>query len=66
MLVEKRCAFCGKEVKGGEGILFVANDGTVKRFCSSKCRKSALKLKRDPRKLKWTLFYGKKELSVKK
>ena len=26
-------------------------------YCSSKCRKNALKLKRDKRKLKWTEAY---------
>jgi len=38
----------------GTGLAFVKNDGTMLWFCSSKCRKSMLELKRDPRKLKWT------------
>lgn len=38
----------------GTGMAFVGNDGTMLWFCSSKCRKSMLVLKRDPRKLKWT------------
>ncbi|GBC74864.1 hypothetical protein HRbin06_00171 [archaeon HR06] len=59
MLSLKKCSFCGHDVKPGYGIMFVLNDGTVKWFCSSKCRKSSLKLKRDPRKLKWTSFYKK-------
>jgi large subunit ribosomal protein L24e len=37
----------------GTGILLVLNDGSSKSYCSSKCRYNDLKLKRDPRKLKW-------------
>lgn len=53
MYATKRCSFCGKEVRLGQGILFVKNDGTTKSYCSSKCRVNDMKLKRDPRKLKW-------------
>lgn len=49
----KRCHFCGKDVHLGTGILLVMNDGTSKSFCSNKCKINDLKLKRDPRKLKW-------------
>lgn len=55
-----RCSFCGKEIKPGTGMVFVKNDGTVLRFCSSKCWKNALKLKRNPKKLKWTRAYSSK------
>jgi len=54
-----RCSFCNKEIEPGTGILYVKLDGTKLYFCSSKCRKNMLKLKRDPRKLKWTGFYVK-------
>ena len=37
----------------GHAILFVKKDGTVYSFCSSKCEKS-FRMKRDPRKKKWT------------
>ncbi|MEM4311371.1 MAG: 50S ribosomal protein L24e [Nitrososphaerales archaeon] len=60
MLSLKKCVFCGNDVKPGEGIMLVLNDGAVKWFCSSKCRKNSIKLKRDPRKYKWTIFYEKK------
>ncbi len=53
MYVPKKCAFCGKEVRLGSGILFVRNDGSTRSFCSSKCKTNELKLGRDPRKLKW-------------
>ncbi len=55
-----KCSFCGKPIKPGTGFMYVRTDGTVLRYCSSKCFKSAVKYKRDPRKLKWTAFYGKK------
>jgi len=42
-------------------MMYVRNDGTLLHFCSSKCRRSVLDLKRDSRKLKWTKHYGKKE-----
>jgi len=50
----KRCSFCGREVRLGLGIMYVRNDGSTENYCSSKCRANDLKLKRDPRKLKWT------------
>jgi large subunit ribosomal protein L24e len=53
MFVAKKCAFCGKEVRLGSGILFVRNDGSTRSYCSSKCKSNELKLGRDPRKLKW-------------
>jgi len=35
----------------------IKNDGSINYYCSSKCRKNALKLKRDKKKLKWTEFF---------
>jgi large subunit ribosomal protein L24e len=56
-----RCTFCGKSFPQGTGLMYVKNDGTIYWFCSSKCRKSLLKLKRDARKFKWTAYHGKEE-----
>ena len=53
MYVPKKCAFCGKEVRLGAGVLFVRNDGSTRPYCSTKCRVNDLKLGRDPRKFKW-------------
>ncbi|NHV97368.1 MAG: 50S ribosomal protein L24e [Thaumarchaeota archaeon] len=61
MLSGKMCSFCGREVKLGYGIMLVRNDGSIEYFCSSKCRKNALNLKRDPRKFKWTAHHRKGE-----
>lgn len=54
MYVPKKCAFCGRNVYLGDGILFVKNDGSTKSYCSSKCRVNDMKLHRDPRKFKWS------------
>jgi len=58
-LQKRICSFCGKPLKPGTGMMYVKDDGTIYFFCSSKCRKNMLKLKRDPRKLKWTKKYVK-------
>lgn len=58
-LLIKPCSFCGRPVAKGSGIMLVKNNGTVLWFCSAKCRKNMLELKRDPRRLKWTDKYVK-------
>jgi len=47
------CTFCGKNIVPGTGLMYVKNDGTILYFCSSKCKKNMIKLRRDPAKLKW-------------
>ncbi len=49
-----KCSFCGNVLVKGEGTLFVKKDGTANFFCSNKCQKNALKLKRSPHTTKWT------------
>ena len=46
------CTFCGKEIHKGSGKIYVRDNGQVLYFCSGKCEKNMLKLKRDPRKFK--------------
>ncbi len=53
------CSFCGRKIEIGTGKMYVKTDGTIYYFCSSKCEKNMIKLKRQPRKLKWTLKYEK-------
>jgi large subunit ribosomal protein L24e len=48
-----KCSFCKKEIEEGRGIMYVKRDGTVYYFCSSKCERNMLKLRRNPRKVKW-------------
>ncbi|MCF7866628.1 50S ribosomal protein L24e [Candidatus Woesearchaeota archaeon] len=52
-----KCDFCGTEITKGTGKLFVKKDGKVINFCSNKCEKNLLKLKRKPRTTTWTNEY---------
>jgi len=48
-----KCSFCGENIEDGTGKMFVRNDGKVFYFCSSKCEKNMLKLRREPKDVKW-------------
>jgi len=52
-VIPVNCNFCKQEIQKGTGLLYVKKDGSIVHFCSNKCRKNKLKLKRNPRKLKW-------------
>jgi len=52
-----KCHFCGIDESIHRGLHLIRNDGVVTFFCSGKCRKNSLKLKRDRRKIKWTQAY---------
>ncbi len=59
MVLEKRiCSFCGEEIEPGTGKIYVRKDGKILHFCSRKCEKNMVVLKRNPRKLKWTKYYA--------
>ncbi len=51
------CFFCSNSLKKGTGLLYVKRDGKPFYYCSSKCRKNSLKLKREGRRIKWTKTY---------
>lgn len=49
-----KCSFCGSKVELGTGKMFVKKKGSVLYFCSSKCEKNMMKLRRIPRRVRWT------------
>lgn len=62
-----RCTFCGKEQEDFKGSYLMKNDGTSNYFCSGKCRKNQLKLKRDKRKIRWaSAFHEQREKRLKR
>ncbi|MCE4618975.1 MAG: TRASH domain-containing protein [Desulfurococcales archaeon] len=49
----RTCDYCGRSIEPGTGIMFVTRRGQVLWFCSSKCYKNFLKLRRRPDRLAW-------------
>ncbi len=56
MTTKRKCVFCGYQISPGTGKMSVDSAGNVSFYCSSKCEKNA-RLKRSPRKVKWTKDY---------
>ena len=54
------CGYCAKITPKGTGMLFVFKTGKTTWFCSSKCEKHQLKLKRKSQKMKWVTSVKKK------
>ncbi len=52
-----KCSFCGKNIEKGTGKMLVKKDAKVLYFCSNKCEKNLLKLRRKPIKIRWTKAY---------
>ena len=48
-----KCSYCSRNIEPGTGVMFIKNDGKIFRFDSRKCEKGMIKLKRDPRNVKW-------------
>ena len=59
-MVDKRsCSFCGNDIEPGTGKLYIKKDGTKLNFCSNKCQKNMVGLKRVNRNVRWTMHFEK-------
>lgn len=56
-----KCTFCGRQIERGTGKMYVHISGKIDNFCSSKCEKHQLKLKRKPLTTRWTEAYRKEK-----
>ena len=54
-----KCTFCGNTLERGTGKMYVQKDAKLLYFCSSKCEKNLLKLRRKPITIKWSSRYHK-------
>ena len=52
-----KCSFCGHDLDRGTGKLLIWNSGKQDFFCSNRCEKNLLKLKRTPLQTPWTKKY---------
>jgi len=53
------CTYCKHGIEPGTGTNYIKNDGTILTFCSRKCEKNMVALKRNARTRKWTKQYEK-------
>jgi len=56
-MVLTKCVFCGKEEEDYKGVYLIKNEGSVLYYCSSKCKKNHVGLRRDRRKIRWTVAF---------
>ncbi|MBS3097799.1 50S ribosomal protein L24e [Candidatus Woesearchaeota archaeon] len=54
-----KCIFCGNIIGRGTGKMYVQKDAKILYFCSLKCEKNLLKLRRKPITTKWSKRYEK-------
>jgi len=47
------CSFCNNDIPQGTGKIYIKNDGKVLNFCSRRCEKNLLKLRRNPKTTRW-------------
>ncbi|MFH2106600.1 MAG: 50S ribosomal protein L24e [Candidatus Micrarchaeota archaeon] len=63
------CTFCSEDLPRGTGLIFSKKDGTLSYYCSSKCKKNHISLKREGRRKKWTksfrVFTGREQAAKK-
>ncbi len=59
MVEARTCSFCGEKIQPGTGRMYIKKDGRSYNFCSTKCFKNLVDLKRVPRRTKWSKNYQK-------
>jgi large subunit ribosomal protein L24e len=59
MVDKHACSFCGTDIEPGTGKLYIKKDGTKYHFCSNKCQKNMIGLKRVNRNVRWTTHFTK-------
>lgn len=37
-----KCSYCSSEIKKGEGVMYVYNNGTIRYYCSARCQKNEI------------------------
>lgn len=47
------CTYCGVTIEPGTGVMYVLRNGQIIWFCSSKCFKSYVKLRRRADRQEW-------------
>ncbi len=60
------CSFCKKNYEWPRGLTLALNDGKLLYFCSGKCRKNLLRLKRDNKKVNWVVRTKKENIPEEK
>ncbi|MBD3354730.1 50S ribosomal protein L24e [Candidatus Woesearchaeota archaeon] len=50
-----KCSFCGDNIEKGTGKMYIKKDGKILHFCSGKCEKNMLKLRKKPTNVKWII-----------
>ena len=61
-----KCNFCDKKIEQGTGKMFIKKEGKILWFCSNKCEKNMLKLKRKPVNIRWTGHHHNEKQKTKK
>lgn len=61
MVERKVCTFCGNEIEPGTGRMYIKKDGAIYNFCTSKCFKNLVQLRRVPRRTTWTVYYAREK-----
>ncbi|MFA5141785.1 MAG: 50S ribosomal protein L24e [Candidatus Woesearchaeota archaeon] len=57
-----KCTFCGTDINPGTGLMYVKVDGKIMYFCSRKCEKNMIKLKRKPNTTNWSSYLTKRTI----